>query len=207
MKFKRSTKCSTKFATKHKKEELSNILAEYGRVCNFFIQKFWEEMPSKSELLKDIVNLPETWLSARLRKVAAREAIDMIQAVKQRWRNKPSRIKMPTHKGKRMCVSSTIAELQPSKNSIFDAWLHLHSIGNKVIFDIPIKYHKQFNRWSSKGKRLNVYIITNDYVQFVFEIETEPKKTSGKSIGIDTGIKALASTSDGKQFGKDVEKH
>ena len=102
-------------------------------------------------MLKDIVNLPETWLSARLRKVAAREAIDMIQSVKQRWKNKPSKIKMPIHKGKRMCCSSTIADLQLSKNTLFDAWLHLSSIGNKTIINIPIKYHRQFNKWNNKG--------------------------------------------------------
>jgi len=96
MKFKRSVKCSTRFATKHKHQELANILAEYGRVCNFFINRFWKSTPNKGELLKNIVNLPDTWLSARLRKVAAREAIDMIQAVKQRWKNKPNKIKMPT---------------------------------------------------------------------------------------------------------------
>ena len=145
MKFKRSVKCSIKFATKHKKQELANILAEYGGVCNFFIQHFWKETPNKSELLKDIINLPETWLSFRLRKVAAREAIDMIQAVKRRWRNKPSKIKIPIHKGARMSASSAIADLQPSKNTTFDAWLHLSSIGNKTIIDIPIKYHRQFN--------------------------------------------------------------
>jgi IS605 OrfB family transposase len=207
MKFTRSAKCSIKFATKHKKKKLKTVLSEYGRVCYFFIQYFWNREISKAELLKDIVNLPETWLSARLRKVAAREAIDMIQSVKQRWKNKPSKIKMPIHKGKRMCCSSTIADLQLSKNTLFDAWLHLSSIGNKTIINIPIKYHRQFNKWNNKGKRLNAYTITPDYVQFVFEIETQLKKTSGKLIGIDTGIKALASTSDGKQFGKDVEKH
>ncbi len=210
MKFKRSVKCSAKFATKHKKQQLKKILVEYGKVCNFFIEYFWNtEIPSKSKLLKNIVDLPKenTWLSAALRQIAAREAIDMIQAVKQRWKDKPNKIKMPIHKGKRMLVSSTVANLQPSKDSTFDAWLHLSSIGNKVIIDIPIKYHKQFNKWNTKGKRLNSYIITNDYIQFSFEIEVESKKTSGKMIGIDTGIKALASTSGGKQFGKDVGKH
>ena len=38
----------------------------------------------KSKLLKPIVDLPDTWLSARLRKVAAREAIDMILSAKKR---------------------------------------------------------------------------------------------------------------------------
>ena len=207
MKFKRSIKCSTKFATKQKHQKLATILVEYSRVCNFFIKHFWETTPSKNELLKNIVNLPDTWLSYTLRQVAAREAIDMINSVKQRWKNKPHKIKMPTHQGKRMTVSSTIAELQPSKNTTFDAWLHLSSIGNKTILDIPIKYHKQFNKWNTKGRRLNAYLIAPDYIQFVFEIETKPKKTSGKLLSIDTGIKSLASTSDGKQFGKEVEKH
>lgn len=75
------------------------------------------------------------------------------------------------------------------------------------MIDVPIKYHRQFNKWNDEGKRLNAYIITENYVQFAFEIKTESKKTSGKLIGIDTGIKALASTSDGKQFGKEVEQH
>jgi IS605 OrfB family transposase len=189
------------------------VLAEYGRVCNFFIKHFWTtELLSKSKLLKGIVDLPlsdesPTWLSARLRKVAAREAIDMIQAVKQRWKHNPHKMKMPTHKGKRMSVSSTIADLQQAKDTTFDAWLHLASIGNKTILDIPIKYHKQFNKWNAKGKRLNAYIITPDYVQFCFEVEAECKRTTGDMIGVDTGIKALASISDGQQFGRDIETH
>ena len=86
MKLIRSSKCSLKFATKHKIDELKTILTEYGSVCNVFIKHFWDNgTPPKSELLKDIVDLPkDTWLSARLRKVAAREAIDMITAIKER---------------------------------------------------------------------------------------------------------------------------
>jgi hypothetical protein len=96
----RSSKCSLKFATPHKRQELKKVLNEYGHVCNIFIGHFWTVgTPSKSELLKDIVNLPETWLSARLRKVAAREAIDMITSVKEKWKDKPWKISTPVHKG------------------------------------------------------------------------------------------------------------
>lgn len=208
MKIIRSAKCSVKFATQKKQKQLSNILTEYGRVCNFFIQYFWTTPTSKNKLLKPIIDLPNTWLSARLRKVAAREAIDMIQSVKQRWKDKPNKIKMPKHRGTRMCVSSTIAELQINKNtSEYDAWLHLHSIGNKNIINIPIKYHKHFNKWNSLGQRLNSYIITPNYVQFCFEINTLPKKQSGKYLGIDTGINHLATTSTSKHYGSDVKKH
>ena len=208
MKLIRSTKCSLKFATKHKTAELQSILAEYGKVCNIFIDHFWKnETPSKAELLKDIVDLPkETWLSARLRKVAARESIDMIKATKERWKSKPDKMKMPIHKGKRMYVSCTIADLNESEEATeFDAWLHIASVGDKHILDLPIKFHKHFNKIASIGKRLNSYIITDKYVQFSFEVETLPKKEGNKVLGIDTGINALASLSNKIQLGTDIK--
>jgi len=209
MKIIRSSKCSIKFATDKKKKELQNILQEYGKVVNIFIDYFWDskEKTSKTQLLKPIVDIPkDSWLSARLRKVAAREALDMISASKERWKNKPSKLVKPVHKGKRMYVSCTIAELQDSKEAKeFDAWLHIASVGNKITMNIPIKFHKHYNRLCSKGKRLNSYIITENYVQFVFEIDTGLKKEGKNCIGVDTGINALASLSTGKQFGKDIK--
>ena len=85
MKITRSTKCSLKFTTKHKQGELESVLSEYGRVVNIFINYFWTMgIISKTELLKSVVDIPanETWLSARLRKVTAREALDMVSSVK-----------------------------------------------------------------------------------------------------------------------------
>lgn len=108
MKIIRSSRCSLKELSEAKREKLQKIISEYGAVVNFFIQHFWEETPPKSQLLKSIVNLPETWLSARLKKVAAREAIDMVLAVKKRDGDKAVQ---PIHKGTRMYVSSTIATL------------------------------------------------------------------------------------------------
>lgn len=205
MKFIRSSKCSLKFVTSHKRQELKKVLAEYGKICNIFIEHFWNgSIPSKSELLKNIVNLPsDTWLSFRLRKVAAREAVDMILSVQRK--NRPNKISMPVHKGQRINCSAAIAELQGKGTKDFDAWLHLHSIGNEIILNLPIKFHKHFNKLSAQGKRLNSYIITESYVQFCFEIETAPKRTGPQAIGIDTGINALASINTGAQFGLDIK--
>lgn len=208
MKLIRSTKCSLKFATYSKLQELKSILQEYGTVCNFFIEHFWNNsIPSKSELLKEIIDLPkDTWLSSRLRKVTAREAIDMIKAVKERWKHEPYKITMPVHKGKRMYVSSTIAKLQDKKETLeFDAWLHIASIGDKHIFDLPLKFHKHFHKIAALGKKLNSYIITEKYVQFSFEINSSPKKEGDRIIGIDTGINALASLSNKAQLGTDIK--
>ena len=217
MKLIRSTKCSLKFSTKKKLNDLTIILGEYGNVVNVFINYFWlnPDNANKALLLKDVVDIPETWLSARLRKVAAREAIDMILATKERWKNKPDKMTMPVHKGNRMNVSCTIADLIPTKKNnysteesrLFDAWLHIQSIGNKMIMDLPIKYHKHFNKYNTIGKRLNSYIITKNYVQFCFEITTETKKEGTKCIGVDSGINALASINNGNQYGKDIKEN
>jgi len=209
MKIIRSTKCSTKFATNKKKIELQTILQEYGKVVNIFIDYFWDKKVDKTQLLKPIVDIPkDSWLSARLRKVAAREALDMISASKERWKNKPNKLVKPVHKGKRMYVSCTIAELKDSKDARkFDAWLHIASVGNKITMDIPVKFHKHYNKLCIKGRRLNSYIITDRYVQFVFETETGAKKEGKKCIGIDTGINALASLSTGEQLGTDIKQN
>jgi len=202
MKIKRSSRCTLKFSNQNKLQQLREVLDEYGKVVNFYINHFWENTPRKGELLKPIIDLPETWLSKRARKVAAREAIDMIKAVKEK-----EGTTKPVHQGKRMHISSTMARFEVSRTKKYDAWLHLHSIGNKIILDLPLKGHKHLNRLLAKGKFLQSYIVTEDSVQFCFEIETGTKLETGDIIGIDTGINALASTSDDKQYGTNVKQH
>jgi len=205
MKIIRSTKCSLKFATAAKRQELARVLQEYGRVVNFFIERFWEHCPEKKELLKEIVNLPETWLSARLRKVAAREAIDLIQAARERDGEQAVK---PAHKGQRMYVSSTIATLEaPNEAREFDGWFTIRCIGEGIGLDLPIRFHKHFYKLASHpgSVRLNSYIITARHVQFAFRIETGRKRTSGDAIGIDTGVNVLAALSTGLKFGLDIK--
>ena len=248
MKITRSTKCSTEFTTASKREQIADVLSEYARLCNVFIEMFWEEPPTKYELLASIVNEPESWFTHRMRKVCAREAIDMILSAQNsleakkdqleyvigvierklkkikpdsRWnrrkindlhcslKRKKMRLEMmvarkPKHRGKRMCLSCTVAELQEGSNS-FNFWLHLHAIGRGIVLDIPIKSHKHFKKLEGRGRRMNSYVITKDYVQFSFEIETGPKKEVHSVVGIDTGINALASLSTGEQFGREIK--
>ncbi len=206
MKIKRSSKCSFKFANEGKLAQVREVLAEYGKVINFFINHFWENPVSKRELLKPIVDLPpETWLTARARKVAAREALDMIKSAKEKAKECNHKPRKPIHHRQRMHISSTMARFEVSRTKEYDGWLHLYSLGNKLILDLPLKGHKHFNRLMAKGKLLQSYIITKNSVQFCFEIETGSKLEKGEMVGVDTGIKALASTSDGKQYGLDVE--
>jgi hypothetical protein len=57
---------------------------------------------------------------------------------------------------------------------------HLQSIGEDTILDLPIKFHKHYNKLVAQGKRLNSYILTDKYVQFSFEIVTGEKKKRRK---------------------------
>ncbi len=88
MKIKRSVTCSLKFSTASKRERVKQVLEEYSRVVNYFIDRFWPDPPRKLALLKHVLDVPDTWLSARLRKVAAREAVDMVLAARSRYGEK-----------------------------------------------------------------------------------------------------------------------
>lgn len=205
MKIIRSTKCSLKFATEAKRRELERVLIEYGHVVNFFIDLFWDQPVDKSALLAEVVNRPETWLTSRFKKVAAREALDMIASAKARDAEKAVK---PIHKGQRMCVSSTIATLEAPKGATeFDAWLKIRCLGDGIGLDLPIRFHKHFKKLAEHpaSVRLNSYIITARSVQFSFEIETGRKRTDGELIGIDTGVNVLAALSTGWKFGLDIK--
>lgn len=231
MKIIRSSKCSIKYSTKFKKNQLKIILNEYKNVVNYFIDLFYEKPILKAELLKDIVNSAPSWFSHRMKKTAAREALDMLKSsyslceknredlmeksnlsktekAKNKYFNQVKNLKpkKPKHYGKRMCVSCDIAELQAEKTSIsFDAWLHLSSIGKNILLDMPINFHNHYKKWHMQGKRLNYYILTTDYIQFCFEIDTGPKKDKGLTVGCDTGVKSLSALSTGDKFGGDIE--
>jgi IS605 OrfB family transposase len=205
MKIIRSTKCSLKFATEAKRQEVQQVLAEYGRVVNFFMDLFWEQPVEKSGLLAEVVNRPETWLTSRLKKVAAREALDMIASARER---DGERAVKPVHQGRRMSVSSTIATLEaPRDASEFDAWLKIRCVGEGIGLDVPIRFHQHFNKLTQHpgSRRLNAYIITSQSVQFSFAIETGRKVADGEWLGVDTGVRVLAALSTGLKLGVDIQ--
>lgn len=206
MKIRRSVKCSLKFANRHKLRELNTIRQEYARVVNDYIGLWWDGTPIKAELKKDKLNLvADTWFSQRMKQTAAREAVDMIMSARRLAKKYGKQSLKPVHTGKRMAWTSNTASLVSSRTPEFDAWLQIRSIGEKIKLDIPIRFHRQFNKWKERGHRLNSYTILQNAIQFVFEIETGPKQTFDCCVGVDTGIKKLATLSTGVKLGEDIE--
>jgi hypothetical protein len=73
-------------------------------------------------------------------------------------------------------LSSLCATLEIAKQeTIFDAWLHISSLGDKISLDIPIKFHKHYFELAAIGTRCTQFIITDKYIQIPFDITVEEK--------------------------------
>jgi IS605 OrfB family transposase len=201
----RATKASLKFATASKRDELRRVLQEYANVVNHFIGAFWtwSKAPSNKDCTADLYNTASTWLSPTMRQIAAREAVAMVLASRER---DGENAVMPVHKGKSMRLTEQVVKVSDSDTESFDLWLTFTAItaDKSVKFVVPIKRHKHFNRLERKGKLLKSYTVSESGVQFAFEIETGEKKKGTRAVGIDTGINALASLSTGEQYGRDI---
>lgn len=202
MKIVRSTKTNLKYLTENKRQMLEVILEEYTRVCNRYIEKFWSKPIACYALVKSVLDVT-SWLSFRMCQCAAREALGMISAAKESGKEKAV---MPIHHGKRMYLSSAMLTYEATGRAKgFDGWLKFTSIGSKIKMFLPIRKHRQFNKWDAMGKMNSAWIITPKYIQFSWTIETGIKQDTDRTLGVDTGINALASTSDGKQYGTDIK--
>lgn len=221
MKIIRSSKCYfNKWLTQSKMSELKDILQEYARVCNYFVEKYENEIPTKqkfdllhAEYIQKCIQETSTFLTARLIKQAFSEAYGAVQSAKSNAENrKDKKYFRPTFNGKKMILSECSQEHGLSENTIlFDYNITLKCLrtdkGRGYKISIPLKKHVQFNKWNNLGKVAKSVTITDKYVMFSFEIETGEKKQEGTLLGFDFGIKRLGTLSNGEIIGENIEKH
>lgn len=60
MKITRASKTTLKFMTAKKRDLLNEIMDEYSRVTNIFIDLFWQQSYERKDLTKDITNRPDS---------------------------------------------------------------------------------------------------------------------------------------------------
>jgi Probable transposase. len=203
MKIKRATKSTTQFLTQKKRTLLYTVMDEYSRLVNLFIVMFWDNHFTRKDLTKEITNLPDSWLSARMRQCAAREALGLLNSAKEQAKKRGEEPRVPIHTGKKMMLSAQIAQVEKGRNS-FDLWVMLSSIGNGIQIKIPIKRHRHFNGFNG-WQIATTIVIHRQYVQFAFEKETGEKKATGQLVGVDVGINHLLVTSQGLLLGSEVK--
>ncbi len=203
MRIARSSKTSLKFITAKKRALLYEIMDEYSRLTNIFIDNFWDADYRQADLKKELTGQPDSWLSARMRQCAAREALGMVRGAKEAALATGREPVKPTHTGQKMSLSTQCVLIEDDVNS-FDLWLTLYAIGNKIKLHLPLRKHRQMNKFRL-WKRATTVIIHRDYVQFSYERETGPKVTSGSLVGIDVGINHLLVTTDKDFLGSEVK--
>ena len=231
----RTSTLSLKFATDLKKNQLDNVMSEYVKVVN----KFVDILITKDKVGKYCPIKVQTWLSARLQQAAGKQALEIIKSTRQKDKNiaykhykkvysyfkkknrqtkflskRFSELKLrprikPTLSKETMCLDTRFYELQESNNS-FDFWLKLGSLGNKIKLLIPLKnhsYNKKYKNWKRLGGIRIKKTNGNNYVlELIYEKEiTDKEPKETKELGIDVGIRSLLSCSDNKQLGTKMQ--
>lgn len=107
-------------------------------------------------------------------------------------------------------LSSKCATLIERKDGEFDYFLRIQSIGEKFgKILIPIRLHKHSNKLKQKGKLLGSFLISNESVDFRWEIEVPEKRDKGIIVGGDTGKNTILTLSNNcsTDLVKDIHGH
>jgi transposase len=181
------------------------LFSEYTSYVNGLINLLWDKRnvyKNHKYLDRLISDSVPTWLSARLKQAAGKRALEIIRA--QARRDVDSK---PIFKGHSIELDLRFNNLKNSSNS-FDMWLHLQSLGNKIILDIPLKRHKHFLKFADWSRKKSIRLRHTRgklYVDFFFESPDLAKKQMGSIVAFDLGINKLICTSQGIIIGTELK--
>lgn len=221
----RSTKTSLQFGNKHRKDNLKKVVDEYRRVVGLFVDIFWGMEKVMALAPKETTSSIDTWLSARMRQAAAKQASGIVRGTRKKHEQrlyvlkklKKKESQKSAEKVQKIIDANPISKpncenIEPELDSrfvsvdwdnetSFDGWLTLSSLGCDKI-QIPIKKTKHFNKLLSKGEIKNGVRLSLSKATFMFDIE-EPKSVPGRVIGVDLGLNNLFTASDGQMASSD----
>lgn len=198
----RKSSCALKFATQAKRDKIERLFQEHERYVNVLIDALWDKrkLYQKHKFLdKPTLDANATWLSARMKQVVGKRVLEILRS----QTNKDGKDFKPVFRGNTIELDERFGALQSSENS-FDHWLHLQSLGEKMIVDLPIKAHKHFLKFSGwqRKKSLRLRRVNGKfYADFFFEMPDLPKKEKGEVVAFDLGINKLIATSRGEIIG------
>ncbi len=212
----RSAPTSLKFANAGKRQQIERFLGEYRRVLKLFVEKFWSE----EKLQKFGDSKCESWLSARAKQCAAKQAVGIVRAVRKKHDSRAFVIKrlknegdhagaerlqkiqdssvltLPEIENANAELDSRFCKIEASDKS-FDLWVSLSSLGEKIKLCVPVRKTKTFNKWLAAGKLRPSVRLNEGEIAFFFECE--PPTSNGSTLGVDIGLKKAFSTSAGAQ--------
>lgn len=227
----RSTRLSLKFANRGKREQLRAFLLEYRRVIGLFVDILWEREKVTALLPRQDTDSVESWLSARARQAAAKQASAIVRGCRKKQRARVWMIGKLRSEGRiaeaerlqryhdRVTVSKpsldTIeAELDSRFISVswnagtsFDGWLTIGSMGRGIKLRLPVKRTKHFNKLASRGTPHTGARLSIRSASICFDLPDPEPVTEGKTLGIDIGLIDAITCSDGQVIGSDPHGH
>lgn len=206
--------------------EIEEILTEYARVFNYTVEKYEDLIKSNKKddkgiskfdfmnvkYVHPVISETGTFLANSLVFECFGEVYAAVQGAKASALNREDKKYFsPMHLGKKITLSAHGAITEVSINSKeFDYFVKLRCLrndkGRGYSITIPLKRHRQFNKWANLGKLANSITLSKKYIQFSFEINVAEKKEEGHLVGFDFGMKRLGTLSNGNIIGKDIEK-
>ena len=174
MKIIRTSSLSLKYATRYKTNQLQSIFDEYKKLVLLYIDIYWKQ--EKLPLFP--TDKVETWLSVRLQRKAAKQAIQIIKSTRANERNyKYKRFKKvyayfskqnrqlkflqkrfrelnliykikPCFDGN-MELDKDIVNFIDVSSTRFDRWIKINCVGNKIKLVIPCNIHKHFKKYKN----------------------------------------------------------
>ena len=222
----RSVKLSTKFTNTTKQKQYKLFLNEYRNVVAKFIDILWEEKIITLLLSKKITQqINSTWLSARAVQCAGKQASSIVRGTQKKQKQRMYKlrqlqkenkdtIKLQRTIDKANISKPNISEINPILDSrffkidsnnptIFDIWINLTSLGNKMKLVIPLKQTRIYNKWNTQGQIKNSIRLLSDKIELVFEIP-DSLKSSGDTIGLDIGVTNTYYSSDKQHSKEDI---
>ena len=213
----RTSKFTTKFSNPNKLVKLNTLVDQYKDVVADFVNDLWNNLDATFESPRMLSTklYHKHGLSQRLIKCAATQACGIIRAVTEKKRkliwviNKLKNedttwlqeklnntiIAKPIVKDNFKCeINSICCDLKIRQGFWF---LQLKCLGITTKFRLPLKLHKQANKWINQGEILNSFLISKDKIEIRFEIEPSLKET-GTALGADQGIITCLTLSDGQ---------
>jgi transposase len=208
MKIIRSVKCYYPWLTQEKKNKILEFLGECHKIVNYCIKYHEKDIldgVSKYKLLlKENINKVTSWISFGAKQACFREAYSLIIGAKRSAGVQKIKYITPTHYKNQIFLSSVNAKINTDpKLKDFDLLVELYTFDlrkRNIRLAVPLKRNKMFNKWLSFGRVCNSILLTNEYIQFSFEMRVEKKKT-GDIAGYDPGAINMLTDDTGKHYG------
>lgn len=193
---------------KSKRATYDEFFNEYSRIVLLLIDKIWDNLPEDLNLPKylNYKDFPlETDLYARSFSSALEQALGIVKSAIERQRrvlwarkNKNLNIKniafsKPSPSSINPNLSSRCCDFKFSRGKFY-GFLRLKCIGKRYgSINIPIIVNPR-----SGGKMKGGFVFCRNFVNINWEIKKNPHPQGDKVIGIDQGLKAVATFSDGQ---------